>query len=150
MLRQGFNFRLPQLNGGGRVVGGVVLLHLHVEIKLGQGRKLLDRDFIGPRQVSPGHLHRHFHQPLRTAGIEGIVEQIAVLILVGLGGHHRIAVVDAGHRHRVIFAEGDAADETAGPWGDASPGLAPVSRDLVPAGCTVVQRLGRLMPWRSQ
>ena len=34
--------------------------------------------------------------------------------------------------------------------GGCQPGEAPVSRLLVPAGCTVVQRLGRRMPWRSQ
>ena len=54
------------------------------------------------------------NQPFGAAGVEGIVQQVAVLILIGLGGHYGIAIVDAGHSYRVILAEGNPANKPLG------------------------------------
>ena len=62
----------------------------------------------------------------------------------------RIAVRPPRTRSVIATAPSETAQKTRCDLGGCQPGLAPVSNDLVPAGCTVVQRLGRLMPWRSQ
>ena len=91
-----------------------MLLHLHVEIELGQGREVVDLYRIGPRNVRPAHFSGDFYQPLGATGIKGIIEQAALLILIGLARDDRVAIVHAGQGYRIVLAEGDAADEALG------------------------------------
>jgi hypothetical protein len=37
---------------------------------------------IGPGQVGPGYLNGNFHQPFGAAGVEGVIQQVAVFILI--------------------------------------------------------------------
>ena len=108
------DFFFSQFDGGAGVVGGIVLLHLHVEVELGQGGELLNSDAVCAGQVGPGHFHGNFHEPFGDAVVEGVVEQVAVFVFVGLGGHDGVAVVEAGPGNGVVFAEGDATDESLG------------------------------------
>ena len=89
----------------------VELLNLHVEVELGLDREPADVDLISAGNVGPAHLGRDLYQPLGAAFVERIVQQTAILILIGLSRNHAVAVIHAGQGHRIVFAEGDAANE---------------------------------------
>ena len=110
-IGQGLDLVLAELHRGRGVVSRVVLLHLHVEVELGQGREGVDLHRIGSGDVGPAHFGGDLHQPFGAAGIKGIIEQPALLVLIGLARNDCVAEIHAGQGHRIVLAEGDAADE---------------------------------------
>jgi len=142
-------FRSRENSTVAEVCGPCSGLHLHVEVDWA-GREVVDSTHRA-QDVRPAHFGGDFHQTIRcSVDAKDLSRQATVVRRCPMAWPRSCSVVEGRARPPDRSCGGDAADEALGAIGRVQRGWPPVSRLLVPAGCTGGATIGRRRPWRSQ